>query len=166
MKEIRDMFHSSKKVRMTLIILAALIVVLVIFRAGVSVGYHKATFSSKLGENYYYRAFGREGGPQPFNTRLNELDRNDLTSGHGAAGKIVKISLPTFVVSSPDNIEKVVLISGATEIRRFRDMASSSDLKVDQGVIVLGAPNAEGQIEAHLIRLIPPLPAAASSSPR
>lgn len=157
MKEITEIYKSSKKVRTIILGLSILIVALIIFRAGISVGYHKAAFSYRIGENYYYRAFAPNRGPM-MGGGFIQSDRDDLTSGHGAIGKIIKMNLPNFVVSSPDNIEKNIFINNMTMFRKFRDIASSSDLKVDQSVIVIGVPNDNGQIEAKLIRLIPPPP--------
>lgn len=163
MKEITELYKSSKRVRTIVLSLSVLIVALIIFRAGISVGYHKAAFSYRLGENYYYRAFSPNKGPM-MGIGFAEFDRDDLTSGHGAIGKIVKINLPTFVVSSPDNIEKIVTINDDTQVRRFRDTASSSDLRLDESVIVIGTPDDNGQIVAKLIRLIPPPPEMATST--
>jgi len=78
-----------------------------------------------------------------------------LPGGHGAVGRIIKVSLPTMVVSGPDNLEKVVMIKDDTIVRQFRSDLKPGDLKIDQNVVVVGSPNEDGQIEAKLIRLMP-----------
>lgn len=125
------------------------IVALLIFRAGVFVGYRRAAFSYRFGENYY-RTFddGRRGQAPAFL-------RGDLPGGHGAIGKVVRVTLPTFVVAGRDNIEKIVLIKEDTIVRRFRETIKATDLKVGDSVVVLGEPNDEAQVEAKLIRILP-----------
>jgi len=150
----------SKKARVIAIIILSIIVALLVFQAGVTIGYKKASFSRQLGNNFY-RAFDSQG------PRMDRMDRalpggfmfaESLPGGHGAVGKVASISLPTFVVAGPDNIEKIVLIGGKTDMRRFRDAATSSDLRVDDFVVVLGVPDGLGQIDARLIRILPPPP--------
>lgn len=128
------------------------LIVLLIFQAGMFVGYRKAAFSYRFGDNYY-RAFG-EHGPRPFQIPLQE----GFIESHGAVGKIVTINLPTFVMVGPDEIEKVILIGDDTQIRHFDTTISASDLKVDDFTVVLGSPNENSQIEAKLIRVLPAPP--------
>jgi|SRR3989344_4521504 len=128
------------------------VIALVIFQAGVFVGYHKAAFSYRWGDNYY-RTFG-----EPQKRFGREFPRGGFSDAHGATGKIIKIDLPTFVVQGQDNIEKIVVIKNDTAIRRSRNAAQQTDLKIDDFVVVIGSPNDQGQIEAKLIRLMPPPP--------
>lgn len=138
----------AKKIKLGLGALGSLILVLLIFQAGVWVGYRRASFAFRFGDNYY-RAFGR---PQ---NNFFGLNRDSMMSGHGAVGKVVRVALPTIVVAGPDNLEKVVLINDETSLRRFRDTIKNTDLKTDDWVIVLGDPNEQGQIVAKLIRVMP-----------
>ncbi len=78
-----------------------------------------------------------------------------IAGGNGASGKIVKLSLPTFVVADDDGIEKIVVIGKDTLIRRLHDTITPADIKIDDFAIVLGTPNEKGQIAAKLIRLVP-----------
>jgi len=128
--------------------------VLVVFLAGVSVGYHKAAFSFRMGDNYY-RAFGEGGRGRPMG--WGQLP-DELPGAHGAAGRIIKVDLPTFLLEGPDRIEKTVLIKDDTVIRRFRDTLAPADLKADDYAVVIGSPNDQAQIEAKFIRLMPPPP--------
>lgn len=120
-----------------------LVTILLIFQAGIMVGYHKAAFAYRNGDNYY-RVFGRE--------------QFDLPGGHGAVGKIVRLNLPSLTIAQPDNVEKDILIDNQTQVRRSRTVIPAQELAVNSYVIVLGNPNATGQIVAKLIRVIPPPP--------
>lgn len=144
-------FAQSKSFHGILIGLAIAITILLIFQAGVAVGYRKASFAYKFGDNYY-RAFDERG---PRSSVMIGL-RGGFPDAHGATGAIVSVNLPTFVVAGPDDIEKVVILRDDTLIRRFEAEVEPSALKVDDFVVVLGEPNDDSQIEAKLIRVLPP----------
>lgn len=146
--------YKSKVFRNAVIIIASLSVALAIFEGGIAVGYRKAAFSYRSGEGYYRMFFGsREGVSR---NMMGFLGGDDMYGGHGANGKVVKTSPVSVVLSSPDNTERVVTISGNTIVRRFRDVASTSDIKVDDFIVVLGSPDDVGQVNAKFIRIIPP----------
>ena len=126
---------------------AIVIVALLIFSAGVTVGFHKASFGRAWGENYE-RNFGLAPDHPAF------LGDN-FPNANGAIGKIIKIELPTIIVQDKDNTEKVISISKATQIEEMRKPLATSDLKIDDFVVIIGAPNPEGQIEAKFIRVMP-----------
>lgn len=134
--------------------LAIIVSVLVIFQAGRFVGFHQAGFSYRMGDNYY-RAFE---GPRPGGMKKGGMPFGDLPSGHGAVGEIIKVNLPTLIVSTPDNLEKTILLKDDTLIRHFRGEASSTDFKSGDMIIVVGEPNQDSVIEAKLIRILPPAP--------
>jgi hypothetical protein len=87
--------------------------------------------------------------------KRNIMKVADFTESHGAAGKIIKISLPTITVATPDNFEKTIYISSSTLIREFKEIIASSSLKVDDIVVAIGVPKENGQIQAKLIRVMP-----------
>ena len=147
----------SKKFRIIIAIIGGLVVALLIFQAGVYVGFRKASFSSGLGDNYY-RAFA------PHEGMMGPGLGDGVPGGHGVVGKIVKIDLPTFIIESSDNIEKQVLVTDDTLVRHFKDSISSNDLKVGDFVVVIGSPDDNAQVEAKLIRLLPPPVASATST--
>src|SRR3990167_7011985 len=103
--DFRDI-HKSQKVRGILIGLGVVVLVLVIFQTGQVLGYHKAKFGARFG----------------------------------------------------DNFEKTVLVGTSTRVREFQDEINVGQLKVGDFVVVLGNPNEEGQVDAKLIRLMPPPP--------
>ena len=88
----------------------------------------------------------------------------DLPGGNGAVGKIVRIDTESIVVATPDNIEKTVKISKDTLIRRFRDEVTLKELKVGDQIVVLGSQNDKAEVEAKLIRLLPPPPSEFSAA--
>ena len=142
----------SKPFATVLVLIGILIIGLLIFQAGIFVGYHKAGYSFRLGQDYY-RTFGQERGAFPEN-----MPGYGFPNPNGAVGKIIKISLPTLIIDDQTGVEKVALITNDTLIRQFRNMLSAKDLKVNDFVVIIGSPNSQNQIEARLIRLIPPPP--------
>lgn len=142
---------SNKKVRLSLIVLISLITAIVIFRAGMSVGYHKAMFSNHLGDNYLKTFRGGNRGGHSLPGYL----RDDFTGGHSSIGQIVKIDSSDLVIEDVANIEKTVIVDDNTKIRRFRDDVSTSTLTLGTKIIVLGDPTENGQIKARLIRILP-----------
>ncbi len=145
----------SKNFKRAVIGVGAVLLALVIFRAGVEAGFRKASFSGHSGEAYY-RVFG--SGPMT-------PPGDDLPIGSGASGRIVKIALPRIVIEGASNTEEAVRIASSTLLRRFRDEIAPQDLKIDDFVVLIGSPNSRGEIEARLIRVLPPPPGTATATP-
>ncbi len=155
-------------------IVAGLIVLFFAFRLGMVVGYRQAYFSYRWGENYH-RNFG---GPRGGFFEGFFSDRKDFIESHGTFGQIVKIdftvstssaqtsSTPaaTLVVKGGNDVEKIILVKDDAVITRFRQEAKLADLKVGDYIVVIGRPNDSGQIEAKLIRIMPPPPFSISTS--
>ena len=57
---------------------------------------------------------------------------------------------------SPENTEKVVRIESDTVIRKLRDTIQLSDLQVGDMIVAIGSPGDNGEIDAKLIRDLPP----------
>ncbi|OHA16807.1 MAG: hypothetical protein A3C79_00560 [Candidatus Taylorbacteria bacterium RIFCSPHIGHO2_02_FULL_45_28] len=150
--DFRDI-HKSQKVRGILIGLGVVVLVLVIFQTGQVLGYHKAKFGARFGDNFEKNFVGPRGG-----NFVGRLPSPGMPGGHGAVGEIVSIALPQVVVAGPDNLEKTVLVGTSTRVREFQDEINVGQLKVGDFVVVLGNPNEEGQVDAKLIRLMPPPP--------
>jgi len=143
-------FLESKAFRITVIVIACLIVLSVVFRVGVSVGYRRAIFSYQWGENYHRNFGGPRGGfIQGF------LGDKSLLESHGVFGQIVSIDNQTLVIKGGDHTEKIVTTSTDTEIMRLREQIKISDLKTNNSIVVIGEPNSKGQIEAKIIRVLP-----------
>ncbi len=138
---------SSKVSTGILIGVGSLIVAVLVFSAGISVGFHKASFGRTWGENYE-RNFGMRSGRFMFG-------RDNFPVSHGAVGKIVKIELPSIIVEGSDNTEKVVIMDNNTKIQKQMATINENGLSVDDYVVVIGSPNSQGQIEAKFIRVMP-----------
>ena len=145
-EDIKNVFESKIAFRI-LCVLGVIIVSLLIFSAGVTVGFHKASFGRAWGDNYEHNFGMRPNHPM--------FGQDNFPNANGAIGKIIKITLPTIIVQDKDNTEKVVLIKDDTKIQKIMSAVKSSDLAVDDFVIIIGSPNTQGQIEAKLIRIMP-----------
>ena len=150
-----EKFTKSKSFTRIIYGLGIFIVILAIFQAGIFVGTRKAEFSGRFGDNYHRIFEDRRLGGQ--------MGMGMMPNPHGATGKIVKIDLPTFVIASSDNTEKIIRVDNHTLIRHFQDELTTKHLVLDTNVVVLGAPNENGEIEARLIRILPPVSATSTS---
>ena len=150
---------NAKATKYIIRIVGALFVLLLAFKAGEYVGIKKASFSYNWGNNYYRNFMTR--GRMGINGGLRG---EEFLMGHGVGGPILKNSSSTLIIQDRDGAEKIVLLSEGTLIKRFRDDVPASDLKPGEWVVVLGNPNEEGQIEAKLVRVLPPPPQTPSST--
>jgi hypothetical protein len=150
-------FVPSGVIRIIIIVLAIIAVVLLVFGTGMLVGYKNGTFICHVSDNYL-RIFGDEQ-----KERMNGFVPAPLPGGHGAIGTIVRIQLPSITVADDHNVEKSVVITDDTLIRRMKGTALPTDLVVGDSVVVLGTPGSEGEIDARLIRILPPRPSGLSA---
>ncbi|MBU6231160.1 MAG: hypothetical protein KGI45_02740 [Patescibacteria group bacterium] len=128
--------------------LAALLVILLSFQAGVTVGYRRGSFATNA-DTGMVREFQN---PRSFFASF--FHDGDDSNPNGAVGRIISVSLPTFMLKGPTS-EQIVNISPTTTIRIFRDLASSSALQAGQEAIVIGNPGENGQINAVFVRIMP-----------
>lgn len=128
----------------------ASIIALVIFQAGVFVGFRKAAFMHRFRDVEHH-----DGGSRGAFFDMPVRGPGKFISSDGAAGKVVSVSLPTFVVADHANVEKVVRVGGDTLIRRFDQEIRPEDIAVDEFIVVLGKPNEQSEIDAKLIRILP-----------
>ena len=54
-----------------------------------------------------------------------------------------------------DNDEQSVIMASDTIIKKMNATVSLGDIVVGDRVVVIGAPNSNGQVEAHFIRVFP-----------
>ena len=139
----------SKSFKNTLLIIGGVVIVLLIFQAGVFVGYHKAAFSYRAGERFY-RAYDDQTRNFMGTPRID-----NYSNPHGTVGKIVEIDLPSIVIEDGSNIEKVVNLDDDTVIKGFRGSSKADVLKIGDLVLILGSPIDDREIQAKLIRLLP-----------
>lgn len=145
-----NQFFRSKIFKIILLTIGLLIIILLIFQAGMLVGFKKAGFSYRWGENYHRNFAGPRGG------FLRGFADKDFIEAHGVFGSIIKIDGSTLVIKGERDIEKIILLKDDTVIKYFQDTIKPGDLKVDDHIVVIGSPNEAGQIEAKLIRVLPP----------
>jgi hypothetical protein len=123
-----------------------------IFEAGVSIGYHEATFSERWGAEYG----NNFGGPTNGDMGLPDMH---LPQPNGTFGKIISVtpgtSSTTIVIENSEKPEQEVLVTGDTTIRDHENTVQSSALVVGSYAVVVGDPDSQGEIEAKLIRLVP-----------
>ncbi len=152
----RKLEHFHKAV----VILGILFVALVIFGAGILVGYDKGEFSERWDKNYSEIMGGQRS---PF--YANMMGNNPTPIAHGASGQVIAINLPSIAIRGPEEIEKVVIISSTTIIRSMHENASSSDIKIGSWITAIGSPDAKGQINTSFIRIMPPPPSIGANIP-
>lgn len=146
-KEIFDRFFGSNGYARLIKALGILLCILIIFATGMFAGYKKADFDARWNRNYM-----NAGGPHSIFAPFFP-DNDDIP--HGASGEIVSVKLPSILLRSRDNNERVAIINDTTSIRRFRAIASTTDLATGEQVIVLGNPDSQGRLNAVLIRILP-----------
>jgi len=142
-------FFESKILVGILYGIGIVIVLALVFLAGISTGFHKASFGRNWGENYE-RNFGPRNGMRPDFSGMK-----DFPNAHGAIGKIIKIELPTIIVQDKDQTEKIIFTKEDTKIQKKRDTVKLTDLAMNDFIVVIGSPNSQGQIEAKFIRVMP-----------
>lgn len=142
-------FISSKNFSKIALIIFVILILFLTFSAGVFVGWEKARFSYRWGDNYYHNFVGR---PEMFSD-----DR--YLNARGVFGEIIKIdnstSSSSIIINGQDNVERTILVTANTVIRRFDQDLKLADLKVGDKLVIIGSPNDQGQIEARLIRIAP-----------
>jgi len=141
--------HKLHHFHKIIVALGILFVILVIFGAGVIVGYEKGEFSERWDKNYPEIMSGQRA---PMYT--NMIRDNSTPVAHGAFGQVIANNFPSIVLKGPQEIEKVVIISSTTIIRYMHQNASSSDIKEGVWVTALGIPDEKGQINASFIRIM------------
>src|SRR3989344_3922440 len=149
-KTIKKFFQSRDVLKWVIIGLAGFAVLILVFGAGIKVGTMKANYSYRWAENYHKNFGGPRGG---FLGDLRSFPQGDFINGHGVFGSIIKIDGSTIIAKDKDDVEKTILVSDSTIIRKGREKVKLPDLKVDEDIVIIGSPNEEGQIEAKLIRV-------------
>lgn len=134
------------------IAVGVVVLFLIVFQAGVFVGFRKAEFSFRGGDNYY-RAFGEDR-----RGIIPGMMHEEFPGANGSIGKVLSIALPIIVIEDEKGVEKTIRMSDKTVIRRGRETLPSSDLRTNDMLVVLGNPNTNAEIEATLVRLLPPPP--------
>lgn len=145
-------FFRSKTFVAVIVTLLALAVLVMAFGLGAFIGYRKANFSFRWGENYHQNF----GGPRQgfFNNFARDFSGRDFIEGHGIFGEIIKIDGQALIIRGRENVERAVLVKSGTSIRQPRGLTELKDLKVGDYVTIIGEPSDSGQIEAEFIRVM------------
>lgn len=151
-EEIKHIVHSHV-FKVILCSIVGILVLLFVFQAGVYVGFQKASFYDKIGENYFHEINKGPGG-------MMGIPNGDFESTHGAVGKIIELKLPLAVIEDQSSIEKTIQIASSTSIKDADGDETVSNLKIDDYVVVFGSPasSTDPILIAKLIRVLPPPP--------
>lgn len=148
----------SKYFKVAAITCGVLLVALTSFAAGLSVGSHRALFSARFGENYERNFLGGPDTPdiQPLPTPGSMMDPREqkgMRNPHGVGGEILSISGDTIVIKDKNDQESSIRVSDATIINRGKETITVGDLVMGDKIVVVGKPQDDGVIDAHLIRI-------------
>jgi hypothetical protein len=128
--------------------LGALVLLLLVFSAGIAVGYHSGLFSSHFGQDYYHNFYGSAGMPTPANQ-------------HGTIGSVISVGSSTIATKDPGGNEQSIVIDEDTVIREMNKTITIAGIQNGDQIAVIGEPNDTGQIHARFIRVFD----ASSSAP-
>lgn len=148
-------FFQSGIFRGVLYGVGGMVILLLVFQAGVFVGFKKAMFSSQWAKNYSESFFPRPEMAPPFMIKIRPGEPRGFMNSHGAFGEIIKIEGSVIAVKGQDEVEKNILISDGTVIEKDFEKLGIADLQMGDEVIIFGSPNDAGQIEAKLVRILP-----------
>jgi hypothetical protein len=147
MKKLEDVI-ASKRARIIIVCLGALIVAFLIFHAGVELGEHRSQFGHRDADRDFRHPFFPPGFALP----------HEFTpDGHGAVGTVTTVALPSFTMQTRDGISQAILVSSTTIIRNMGS-PNNQNVSVGDNVVVLGDPDAQNRINAKFIRIIPAPP--------
>lgn len=150
-----DDFFQSKIFKWATLGVACFLILAFVFGMGVFVGTKRANFSFRWAEEYHRNFAGPEGG-----FFENVVDaRKGFIDANGCIGQIISINGQTLTVKGRNDAEKIILVNDKTTIIFQRENLKLSKLKTGDIVVVIGEPNDSGQIQAVLIRVVPPPPA-------
>ena len=152
-------FFESKNVRAVIFILGGVAALLLVLYAGIAVGYRRASFSCAWGENYSHNFFGSRpfapdgiGGP----AAAGDMMQRGPLNPHGVAGEVIDVGSSSFAVKDADNDERSIAVNSGTVIREADQMVTVDQIAPGNQVIVIGAPNVNGQVEARFVRVFAP----------
>jgi len=134
---------------------AGFFLILLLVQIGIIIGFKKAQFSYKWGDNYHQNFAGPKRGFLP------EYDSRDFMDAHGTSGRVIKTDGNFIIINGRDNVEKIIKLNADTIIQLFKNPMPINQLMPGMEIVVIGEPNDLGQIEAKFVRVLPPPPAPA-----
>ena len=148
------LFLESKIFRGFIAGIGFLVILLLVFKAGEMIGFRKAGFSYQWGENYE-RNFGGPAAHFPV-----DIHDQGFLGGNGTLGNVMSINSSTLTVQDPGGTEKIIGLTKDTIVHKLRETVTPHDIQTNDHVVIIGTPDNTGQIEAKLIRIIPPPPSS------
>ena len=149
----------TRRFKIVALAVGVLILMLVSFAGGVAIGFHKARFSYKFGENYErnfvggpFQGQGMMGG-RGSQGMMRNIDGGGFRNGHGIAGNIISVSNNTIVIKDRNSQENTITVSDQTLIKSGQNTIKITDLKQGEQIVVMGQPGDNGTINADLIRV-------------
>lgn len=140
----------SKSLRVALFLVGGLFLSVLVFHAGQVVGFRKAELSlGLLGGRGVYGYVDRQF--------LHEFAEREIVNSHGVSGVVVSVAEPFFIIQSNAGLEREVLVSGDTIIRRGPSVITLSDMQPTNRVVVLGSTEDTGALAAKFIRILEPI---------
>jgi hypothetical protein len=145
-------FLDSKKTRIALWIIGGVVIVLLAFGGGMTVGYQRGVFSSHFGENYYNNF---RGGDAPTGGMPMMLGGSPPLNQHGTAGKVIDVdsSNSRITATDVDGNEESVVVDANTLIKKIDKTIPFDAIVPGDQIVVIGEPNGSGQILARFIRI-------------
>jgi hypothetical protein len=75
---------------------------------------------------------------------------------HGVFGRVIGNATDTLLIKQNDGVETSVVITADTVIEMLRQRVPPTEVHLYEMVVVIGEPNAKGQIVATFVRILPP----------
>lgn len=155
---------ASRKIKITALAVGVVIISLISFTGGVAVGFHKARFSYRFGENYERNFMGPRMGDRGPGGMMKDFEGRGFRNAHGIAGQIISISENNIVIKDRNGQENTVTVSDKTLIKSGSSNIKITDLKADERIVVMGQPGDNGTIYADLIRVFDGVSSSNSSN--
>jgi len=138
----------------------ALVIVVIIFFAGMVVGRIQGRFSyNRISKNSMMMNRGEfnnnsmKSAPRLYNTPgiLGQGDNQMMLNSNGIKGSITSVGNNQIVVRGDNGVSENVTITAATIIKNQTQDSQISDLKSGQSIVLIGDPNSQGGISAKFI---------------
>lgn len=134
-------------------IVAEIVLLLIAFRIGVLVGYHKAQFSFEWGQRRYNEVAHMHSGRGMGGTFANWFG-HEFMQAHGVSGTVISSSDTQLVVRDDDGNDKTVSMTTSTPVRGDQNATSTARINPNDNVLVVGSPASDGTIKATLVQII------------
>jgi hypothetical protein len=152
---------NSKGLKWLIIVVAEIALLTCVFRAGMAVGFSKANFNYRWGENYHRLFGGPESGWMMQGFGYGGRGGGGMMGGpggyfspsHNVVGTVIKVTTSTIIVKGADNVEQSLLVTPQTTIRSGREMIRLEDIKENDQIVGLGSPSTTGQVEIKFLRV-------------